>query len=80
MHCNKYFIDKSVLKMNNAAVLLIFPTPLKKGAWSQHERDALLLHVELLGPKWRWIAHSMNRSYYSIANQHRDELKRKKRD
>tara|TARA_B100000767_G_scaffold81480_1_gene78333 strand:- start:462 stop:797 length:336 start_codon:yes stop_codon:yes gene_type:complete len=69
---------KGFKTMSESKVCLLFPKPLKTGAWSERERETLQLHVTLLGPRLDLIAKSMNRSRGSIVNQLRDEKRRNK--
>ncbi len=63
---------------SRATVRLVFPTRHKRTAWTAHEVEALLLHVQLLGPQWALISESMGRSYQSLASKYSLEKRRLK--
>ena len=64
---------------SRATVRLVGKTRHKRAAWTEHEVETLLLHVELFGPQWTLISESMGRSYMSLASKYSLEKKRRKR-
>jgi hypothetical protein len=50
-------------------VKLLFPVRNRTCKWTDREYEALLLHIELLGPQWDLIAASMRRSRLALAGK-----------